>query len=76
VSLDQHSTQQTGGKFMQRTIFHLPGLAAVRDALERDFAEQVAAPVGMGLSQGDSGRSRTAPARPAMCGNVDLVVAR
>jgi formyltetrahydrofolate deformylase len=43
VSLDQHSTEQTGGTFMQRTIFHLPGLAAVRDALERDFAEQVAA---------------------------------
>jgi formyltetrahydrofolate deformylase len=43
VSLDQHSTEQTGGTFMQRTIFHLPGLAAVRDTLERDFAEQVAA---------------------------------
>ena len=27
---------------MQRTIFHLPGLTAARDALERDFAEQVA----------------------------------
>jgi formyltetrahydrofolate deformylase len=43
VSLDQHSTEQTGGTFMQRTIFHLPGLAAVRDALEKDFDEQVAA---------------------------------
>jgi formyltetrahydrofolate deformylase len=42
VSLDQHSTEQTGGTFMQRTIFHLPGLAAVRDALEKDFDEQVA----------------------------------
>src|ERR1700733_8743484 len=47
VSLDQHSTEQTGGMFMQRTIFHLPGLAAVRDGLERDFAEQVAAKFGM-----------------------------
>jgi formyltetrahydrofolate deformylase len=47
VSLDQHSTQQTGGTFMQRTIFHLPGLAAARDALEQEFAEQVAAPFGM-----------------------------
>jgi formyltetrahydrofolate deformylase len=28
---------------MQRTIFHLPGLTAARDALERDFAAQVAA---------------------------------
>src|ERR1700736_6750926 len=47
VSLDQHSTEQTGGMFMQRTIFHLPGLAAVPDGLERHFAEQVAAKFGM-----------------------------
>ena len=44
VSLDQHATAQTGGTFMQRTIFHLPGLAAARDALEHDFTEQVAQP--------------------------------
>ena len=43
VSLDQHSTEQSGGTFVQRTIFHLPGLSAARDALERDFGEQVAA---------------------------------
>ncbi|MGY4868141.1 formyltetrahydrofolate deformylase [Mycolicibacterium elephantis] len=43
VSLDQHATRQSGGTFMQRTIFHLPGLTAVRDELERDFAAQVAA---------------------------------
>src|SRR5262245_62796702 len=42
VSLDQHSTEQSGGTFMQRTIFHLPGLTAARDTLERDFREQVA----------------------------------
>jgi formyltetrahydrofolate deformylase len=42
VSLDQHSTEQSGGTFMQRTIFHLPGLTAARDTLERDFADQVA----------------------------------
>lgn len=47
VSLDQHSTQQTGGTFMQRTIFHLPGLTAARDELERDFATWVAAPFGI-----------------------------
>ena len=47
VSLDQHSTEQTGGTFMQRTIFHLPGLTACRDALERDFADRVAARFGM-----------------------------
>ena len=44
VSLDQHSTQQTGGMFMQRTIFHLPGLAAARTELEQDFRAQVAEP--------------------------------
>ena len=43
VSLDQHSTEQSGGTFVQRTIFHLPGLTATRDALERDFGQQVAA---------------------------------
>jgi formyltetrahydrofolate deformylase len=42
ISLDQHSTEHTGGTFIQRTIFHLPGLTAARDALERDFADQVA----------------------------------
>ena len=41
ISLDQHSTEQSGGTFMQRTIFHLPGLAASRDALEQAFGEQV-----------------------------------
>ena len=43
VSLDQHSTQQSGGTFVQRTIFHLPGLAAARDELERAFGERLAA---------------------------------
>jgi formyltetrahydrofolate deformylase len=42
VSLDQHATEQSGGTFMQRTIFHLPGLTAARDSLEHDFAEDVA----------------------------------
>ena len=42
ISLDQHSTQETGGIFMQRTIFHLPGLAAARADLEREFSDRVA----------------------------------
>jgi formyltetrahydrofolate deformylase len=42
VSLDQHATQQSGGTFMQRTIFHLPGLTAARDDLEREFRRVVA----------------------------------
>ncbi len=44
VSLDQHSTEQSGGIFMQRTIFHLAGLTAARDDLEREFRERVATP--------------------------------
>ena len=44
VSLDQHSTSPSGGTFMQRAIFHLPGLSAARDDLERDFAATVADP--------------------------------
>jgi len=47
VSLDQHSTRETGGTFMQRTIFHLPGLAAARGDLNREFAERVAEPFGI-----------------------------
>jgi formyltetrahydrofolate deformylase len=47
VSLDQHSTEQSGGTFVQRTIFHLPGLTAARDAMEREFGERVAAPFEM-----------------------------
>ena len=42
ISLDQHSTAPTGGIFMQRTIFHLPGLTASRETLERAFASSVA----------------------------------
>jgi len=47
VSLDQHSTEQSGGTFVQRTIFHLPGLTAARDAMEREFGERVATPFEM-----------------------------
>lgn len=43
---------------MQRTIFHLPGLAAARDALERDFAERVAAPLGMDFRLTGAARSK------------------
>jgi formyltetrahydrofolate deformylase len=42
VTLAQHSTAESGGSFFQRTEFHLPGLAAARDDLERAFAAEVA----------------------------------
>jgi formyltetrahydrofolate deformylase len=42
ISLDQHSTAPEDGTFLQRAIFHLPGLTAAIDGLERDFADTVA----------------------------------
>jgi formyltetrahydrofolate deformylase len=38
IALDQHSTEPEGGTFLQRTVFHLPGLAAAQPELEREFA--------------------------------------
>ncbi len=42
ISLDQHSTEPEGGIFLQRTVFHLPGLSAARPELEREFAARIA----------------------------------
>src|ERR1700678_2697149 len=42
VTLAQHSTTEARGAFFQRTEFHLPGLPAARDELERAFAADVA----------------------------------
>jgi formyltetrahydrofolate deformylase len=42
ISLDQHSTRPEGGVFLQRTVFHLPGLAAAGPELEREFAAGIA----------------------------------
>src|SRR5690349_1923253 len=38
ISLDQHSTDAEGGRFFQRTVIHLEGLAAARPALEASIA--------------------------------------
>lgn len=42
ISLEQHSTAPEDGTFLQRAIFHLPGLTAARDELEREFVRTVA----------------------------------
>jgi formyltetrahydrofolate deformylase len=42
VTLAQHTSAPEGGAFFQRTEFHLAGLAAARDELERRFATEVA----------------------------------
>jgi len=39
ISLDQHSTDSEGGRFFQRTVIHLEGLAAARPALEASISE-------------------------------------
>jgi formyltetrahydrofolate deformylase len=58
VSLDQHATQQSGGMFMQRTIFHLPGLSTAREALEQDFDEQVASEFNMDFTFSEAARPK------------------
>jgi formyltetrahydrofolate deformylase len=67
VSLDQHSTQQTGGMFMQRTIFHLPGLAAARSELEKDFRAQVAEPFGIDFRLTEAAK----PKRVALMASIE-----
>ncbi|MCV6977877.1 formyltetrahydrofolate deformylase [Mycobacterium bourgelatii] len=47
ISLDQHSTAPEDGTFLQRAIFHLPGLTAAIDELEREFSRTVAAQFGI-----------------------------
>lgn len=42
ISLDQHSTAPEGGTFVQRAIFHLPGLTAAIDELKQEYAATVA----------------------------------
>lgn len=57
ISLDQHSTDSEGGRFFQRTVIHLDGLAAARPALEADLAA-VAEPFGMEWSLHDVARRK------------------
>ncbi|WP_435747050.1 formyltetrahydrofolate deformylase [Microbacterium sp. PMB16] len=57
ISLDQHSTDSEGGRFFQRTVIHLDGLAAARPALEADIAA-VAARFGMEWSLHDVARRK------------------
>lgn len=58
ISLDQHATATAGGVFAQRTVFHLPGLPAARDELERTFGSEVAEPFGMTFQLTEAGRPK------------------
>ena len=57
ISLDQHSTDAEGGRFFQRTVLHLDGLAARRPALEASISE-VAERFGMEWSLHDVARRK------------------
>jgi formyltetrahydrofolate deformylase len=58
VSLDQHSTAAEDGTFLQRTIFHLPGLTAARDGLAERFAREVAEPLGIDFRLTEASRPK------------------
>jgi formyltetrahydrofolate deformylase len=47
VSSDQHSTDPEGGTFFLRMAFTIDHLTVTREALEREFAAEVAGPLGM-----------------------------
>ncbi|WP_417508824.1 formyltetrahydrofolate deformylase [Microbacterium sp.] len=57
ISLDQYSTDAAGGRFFQRTVIHLPGLAAARPELEASLSE-VAERFGMEWSLHDTARRK------------------
>jgi len=42
ISLDQYSTGVEAGRFFQRTVFHLPGLAAAKPAVEQAIQTKLA----------------------------------
>lgn len=47
VSLGQHSDDPRGGVFFQRTVFHLPSLAAALPSLEQELESVVGGELGM-----------------------------
>lgn len=46
LSLDQFTTDASGGRFVQRTVFDLPGLPAARVALEAAIVDRLEKPFG------------------------------
>jgi formyltetrahydrofolate deformylase len=47
VSLDQSSSDPSGGRFFQRTVFHLPGLSGSVDALRHALKVKLAEELGL-----------------------------
>ena len=55
IESDQYSTDHEGGMFFLRTVFHLAGLAAMRDEIERRFAAEIGGPFAMDWMLADAG---------------------
>jgi formyltetrahydrofolate deformylase len=62
VSLDQHTDDPEGGRFFQRTVFHVDDLAAVRPDLEEALEKRLGSGLGLTWRLAD----RSAPKRVAI----------
>ncbi|GFZ81714.1 formyltetrahydrofolate deformylase [Nesterenkonia alkaliphila] len=62
IALDQYSTGLEGGRFFQRTVFHLPGFAQRRNEIEQTVRERLAGPFAMEFKLTDA----AAPKRVAI----------
>ncbi len=58
VSLDQHSTGRQHGRFFQRTVFHLPGLAGQRATLDAELDRVLADGLGLHWRLVDAARPK------------------
>ena len=58
ITLDQYSTGVEGGQFFQRTVFHLPGLAAAKPQVEAAVQTKLADRFGMEWSLHDASRPK------------------
>ncbi len=58
ITLDQYSTGVEGGRFFQRTVFHLPGFTAAKPQVEETIETRLAGRFGMEWSLTDAGRPK------------------
>jgi formyltetrahydrofolate deformylase len=58
VSLDQHSTDASGGRFFQRTVFRLAGLSAARPTLEKVLDRELRDNLGLQWQLSEAGRRK------------------
>lgn len=58
IELGQYSTDPEDGRFFQRTVFHLEGLAGIRDDLAERFEQEVAQPFVMDWRMTDASQPK------------------